>query len=276
MPKSEETPFDTYLQTVLAHLPRLTPAQRAVIQAELEAHLADAAQERGGRPDDPALQAAVITELGPAKRLGKTWAQTYRSWEGTMHGSQKVVFWGLWVLASTIGWAHGSYDATPMWQLPFQAMVGIALQSLILRGVAGVRWWWPWLLVSLVPWLILMGLYVTVLQPGAMTDLAFLFSLQLPAMAVGVGQWLVLRRHVTLAGLWITVPPLGLAVALMTSSSLNVALIARPVQVARLGGWQEAHLLVELVYGATQGIVTGSILLGLLSLRAFGQAQRSA
>jgi hypothetical protein len=121
-----------------------------------------------------------------------------------------------------------------------------------------------------------MGLYVTVLQPAVMTDRTFFSSLLLTAMASGVGQWLALRRHVTLAGIWLIVPYLSLVATLKTSMSLNVALIGRPDVVAWLGGWQETHILVEMVFGATHGIVTGSILLGLMSLRAFGHAQRLA
>lgn len=188
----------------------------------------------------------------------------------------------LWVLASTVGWVtvgQGSYDGTSMWHVPLSGVVVAILQSLLLRAVAGVRWWSPWLIASLVPWLIVAGLFVVVpwatLTEGQ-SELTFFSSLLLTGVALGVGQWLVLRRHMHLAALWIIVPLISIVVATIASLRVNVALLARPGMIAWLGEWQEAHMLIAMVLGATDGIVTGTILLGLMSLRVVGGSQRLA
>lgn len=272
MPKSEETPFDAYIQTVLAQLSPLTAEQRAVIQAELEAHLVDAAHERGSRLDDPAFQAVVIAELGPPRHLGKAWALAYPSSQDAMHGSQKIVFWGLWIVASIVGWTHGSYDDTSMWHFPAGGMVVIALQTLLLRQVAGARWWRQWLIASIVPWVVMIGVWMrvpwaTIMEAEGKGTFIFSSSILLTGIALGVGQWLALRRHVNLAGLWIIVPLVSLVIAMTTSLRLNVALIRMSHVVVWLGGWQEAHILVGVVFGAIYGLLTGSSLLALMSLR---------
>lgn len=273
MPKREQIPFDMYLQTVLAQLSMLTPAERAVIQAELEAHLADAARDCGVPADDPALQARVITALGSGKDLGKAWAQVYAPVESSMRTSSKVLFLGLWVVANIVGWvavAPGFYNDTSLWRFPLNAVVASVLQALLLRSVAGVQWWWRWLVAGLIPWLILAGVYATV--PWAMLtepqwEGIFLSSLLLLSVVIGVLQWRVLRGQVRTAWVWVGVPLVSLVTAMMLSISLNVTLVASPAVIARLGGWQGMVMLLGVVFGATYGLVTGSILHVLMRIR---------
>lgn len=274
MQKSEETSFDAYIQAVLAQLSLLTSEQRAVIQAELEAHLVDAAHERGCRADDPTFQAAVIAELGPARHLGKTWAQAYRSSKGTLPASAKVIFWVLWILFSTVGWgihSLSSSDAISGWYEPLGAVVPIVLQSLLLSEVAGVRWWRSWLIVSLAPWVIIAGIFFVV--DWAMIvkgDRFFITSFLLMGLALGLGQGLVLRQHVNLAGLWIVVPLISLVAAFIVSSTLHIPMVVYDLwsdEIVRIRGWDEIHMLQSMIFGAIHGAVSGTSLLALMSLR---------
>lgn len=190
-----------------------------------------------------------------------------------MRGLTRGVFWVLWVVSSMVSWvaiAPSFYSDSSLWRFPLNAMVATLLQVLLLQRVAGVQWWWRWLIASLVPWSVLTVGYAAV--PWATLsepqwEGIFLSSLLLTSIVIGLLQWWVLRAHVRGAVVWAVVPLVSLVVALMTSLSLNATLVAMPAVTNWLGGWNGVFTVVGLVFGAAHGLVTGSVLLVLMSVR---------
>lgn len=69
MPEPHEPPFKAYLRQVLMRLRGLSAQRRDAIRRELLAHLADAADEAGAHPGDPAFQRDLLATLGPAEAV---------------------------------------------------------------------------------------------------------------------------------------------------------------------------------------------------------------
>jgi hypothetical protein len=83
----------------------------------------------------------------------------------------------------------------------------------------GSGWGWASALATAIVWAIAFPLFITVGGPAsspAGAVLAILFGL-----ALGVGQWLVLRNHLPGAGRWITVNTVSLALALAVALGLG-------------------------------------------------------
>lgn len=75
---SELTPFERYVQQVLAHLTALPDEQRERVMRELQQHLEDAAQHANADPHDPQFQRQVIAQMGSSRRLGRDLARAHR------------------------------------------------------------------------------------------------------------------------------------------------------------------------------------------------------
>ena len=153
-------------------------------------------------------------------------------------------FWGLWTLASAIGLVVGGMISLPIAYgigdivaeavndtvgfvvagAFFGFLVGGGLgvgQQLVLRTRAD----WPgkWALASAAAtalvWAIAFPLIVTVGEPAstpAGAIVAVLFG-----MALGIGQWLVLRNHLPGAGRWIVISTVSLALAIGLALALD-------------------------------------------------------
>lgn len=75
---SEQTPFERYVQQVLAHLTALPDEQRERVVRELQQHLEDAAQHANADPHDPQFQHQLIAQMGSSRRLGRDLARAHR------------------------------------------------------------------------------------------------------------------------------------------------------------------------------------------------------
>lgn len=224
--------FTAYVRRVTAHLRHLPPEQRAIIEAEMRSHLADAAAERGLPEHDDMVQRATIARLGPAWRLGRAFAAAYRP-TGTgkaMRLDWVFVVW--WVSANTAGWmlaALGS-GAGFSWRLALVYALPTALSGLLLwRSGAAGDWVGRWLLAGLAPWAICAGYLAS--QPWgayseAQSEQALLSGWAGAALLLGAAQWLAMRRHVPFAFLWMPVPLLGLVIGLVSMMAAGVLLVS--------------------------------------------------
>ena len=153
-------------------------------------------------------------------------------------------FWGLWTLASAIGFVVGGMMALPIaYGLAevvmdatnetagfavagafFGILVGGGLgagQQLVLRS--SVAWAGKWALASAaataVAWAIAFPLLVSAGETASASTgavVAILFGL-----ALGVAQWLVLRTHVPGSGRWVAITLVSLALAIGLALSLD-------------------------------------------------------
>ena len=161
---------------------------------------------------------------------------------GSTHISGR--FWGLWTLASAIGFIVGGMLALPIGYglgevvmdatnesagfavagAFFGILVGGGLgigQQLVLRS--RVEWSRMWALASAaattVVWAIAFPLMASADEPASASTgaiIAILFGL-----ALGVAQWLVLRKHVPGAGRWVAITLVSLALAIGLAFSLD-------------------------------------------------------
>ncbi len=153
-------------------------------------------------------------------------------------------FWGGWTLASAAGFTFGGMMSLPvafgLGQVAMEATnetIGFAVtgalfgifiggglgsgQQVVLKLKTGwgSLWGWASALATAIVWAIAFPLFITAGEPAsspAGAIIAVLFGL-----ALGVGQWLVLRNHLLGAGRWITVTTVSLALALGLALSLG-------------------------------------------------------
>lgn len=100
MNQQPEQPFTRFLQQVRAALRDLPPEQQQAIEAELQAHLHDAAHDMQRDPADPGVQLAVVRALGSPRRLGRALAQTHRP--ARIMPAHRL--WIAWIGAGIVGW----------------------------------------------------------------------------------------------------------------------------------------------------------------------------
>ena len=152
-------------------------------------------------------------------------------------------FWLQWVLATAVGWAVGVVVGGDL----FGAVVGAA-QWLVLRR-QGARTGW-WVLASAVGWFVAM-------RVGGFLDEVLDWTLWyvsgvVGGAVVGAAQWLVLRQRVARAGWWVLPTVAGWVMFWFGAAmvfEINVFL---------------GVVVVELIFGALYGAITGSMLVWLL------------
>jgi hypothetical protein len=153
-------------------------------------------------------------------------------------------FWVAWTLATAVGFTLGGMMSLPvafgLGEVAMEAtneIVGFAVtgalfgifiggglgsgQQVVLKLKTGwgSLWGWASALATAIVWAIAFPLFITVGGPAsspAGAVIAILFGL-----ALGVGQWLVLRNHLPGAGRWITVTTVSLALALAVALGLG-------------------------------------------------------
>ena len=153
-------------------------------------------------------------------------------------------FWGGWTLASAAGFALGGMLSLPIaygiGEIVMEAVnetIGFAVagalfgifaggglgagQQLVLQLKTG--WGGMWALASaaaaMIVWAIAFPLFITIGEPAsspAGAVIAIVFGL-----ALGIGQWLVLRNHLPGAGRWILITTASLALAIGLALTLD-------------------------------------------------------
>ncbi len=123
------------------------------------------------------------------------------------------VEWGIWfqwVLASTVGWVVG-------WLVIGDPGVGVGVglaQWLVLKRAINEAGWWIW--ASTVGWFVGWAMVSTgvLLPAGLGQGLTSVLAGAVLGAAIGLAQWLVLRRMVYQAGWWTFASVIGWTVAL--------------------------------------------------------------
>jgi len=101
-------------------------------------------------------------------------------------------------MATTLGWLLGSLLFPNLPAISAGVGVGVLQWSVLYRRVPGA---WRWPLVTAAAWI--GGAILLLLAVPA--DAQFLLSGPTLGPAVGLAQWLILRRHVHWAGWWIVI-----------------------------------------------------------------------
>ena len=128
-------------------------------------------------------------------------------------------FWFQWIVVTTVGWVLGTILIPPIDLAVSGIAIGV-LQWVILQH--HIRRSGHWILASVVGWTI--GWLLVFI--GVPSGFGLLAGLVLGA-AVGIAQWLLLRREVHWAGWWIIVSTLAWAAGLgLTPGFLTSGVIA--------------------------------------------------
>ena len=201
--------------------------------------------------------------------------------------ADRARLWLAWVLAHAAGFAAGGAGAAvtelaaevarPPVAGDLTVPVGLVAGSLagtLLQGHVVRRWGLPagrWAAASALG--LLAGLAVGVVAgvlPGQARAWGGPFGtiaavVLPPAPAIGLAQWLVLRRHAPRAGWWVVATPLAWTVSVPVGWAVGLAVGFPAAMVASLalggfaGGLVGAALLVAAV-GAMAGTLTGTVL----------------
>lgn len=190
-------------------------------------------------------------------------------------------YWLAWFLASAIGYGMGAIlgVSTAYRFFPpetFATMHGIML-GIVMGGIGGYFQWVAlreriagaglWGLASALGFGLAM---VTPLAAGPVKN---------PAMAVvlvgivfgfvsGILQWLILRRKIPRAGLWLIANFLG---SLVGTIAFLIA-----VAISETGNWTLAIIIFGIGFGAGNGAITGAALVWLLRHSPSGEIERMA
>ncbi|MBN1660167.1 MAG: hypothetical protein JXA93_17335 [Anaerolineae bacterium] len=115
-------------------------------------------------------------------------------------------FWFQWIMVTAVGWVLGTVLLPPI-DLAVSGIVIGALQGLILQHQIGRNR--HWVVASALGWAAGWALTLVAVPAG----FGLLAGIVLGA-AVGIAQWLVLRREVQWAGWWIIISTLAWATGL--------------------------------------------------------------
>jgi hypothetical protein len=109
-----------------------------------------------------------------------------------------AAFWFQWIMATTLGWLLGGYLLAYLPVFPGGIGAGVLQWPILYQRIPRA---WRWVLATALSWL--MGAFVLLLAvPAGLQPLLAGFVV---GPAVGLGQWLILRREIHWAGWWIIV-----------------------------------------------------------------------
>jgi hypothetical protein len=151
--------------------------------------------------------------------------------------------WFQWIMATTLGWLLGRFLLPNLSIVTIGLGLGV-LQWLVLLHRLRRAWWW--IIATALGWMCGMAVGYAVV-PG-MLDL---FAGLLVGAAMGIAQWLILRRELHWAGWWIAISVVGwstgmtlmpgvLITGVMAGALTGIALVLlmrfpRPVGLERTG-----------------------------------------
>lgn len=109
--------------------------------------------------------------------------------------------WFYWIMASTVGWVIGNllFSGIP---IVIAGLAVAAMQWAVLQG--RIKNAWRWGIFSTIGWIGGYILFVTLLS----AELGILLGPVL-GLAVGIPQWLILKKEVDWAGWWIIMSIIG-------------------------------------------------------------------
>lgn len=115
--------------------------------------------------------------------------------------SMDWALWFYWIMASTVGWVIGNllFSGIP---IVIAGLAVAAMQWAVLQG--RIKNAWRWGIFSTIGWIGGYILFVTLLS----ADLGILLGPVL-GLAVGIPQWLILKKEVDWAGWWIIMSIIG-------------------------------------------------------------------
>jgi hypothetical protein len=179
------------------------------------------------------------------------------------------LFWLQWVLANIVGWAAG--EAVGFF-LPENTLLTGTLHMMVMGAAGGIAQWfilrrylepvgWWALTTSLA-----MGIGGAVglaASYAAGMELLQPWAVLFLGLAIGIGQWLILRRHLSRAGWWVLVNTLGLPIGFVLALIIAFSLGFEWEQVG------VAFALISLTFfgavaGALYSAITGGVLVWLL------------
>lgn len=190
-------------------------------------------------------------------------------------------YWLAWFLASVIGFGVGAVlgvsAANSLFPTKtFDVMNGIT-GGIVMGTIGGYVQWVAlreriagtglWGLASALG----LGLaMVTPLaaDPQANPAMAGLLVGTVFGLASGILQWLILRRKVTRAGWWL--------LANLLASLVGTIVFPVAVAISETGNWSLAILVFGMGFGASNGAITGAVLVWLLRQSPSGEMERMA
>ena len=179
-------------------------------------------------------------------------------------------YWLAWFLASVMGYGMGavlgvSFAYGLFNRDPFDTLMGVILGAVM--GLTGGYFQWVvlreriagaglWGLTSALGYGAAMGALIAA-DAGENNALAGVVILgSIFGVVSGILQWLILRRKVPRAGLWLLANLLG--------SLVGAVAILIATAVSKTGNWGLAIMSFGLVFGVGNGAITGAVLVWLL------------
>ena len=132
-----------------------------------------------------------------------------------------------WVLATTGGWILGLVIGG---EASIGALLGLAQWLVLRRYLLGMGWW---VFATALGWIAGWGIVVSgAIVPAGTGLVTSVFTGAVFGLTMGIGQWILLRRRVNFAGMWL----------LLSVSGWSIGL---------------AGFLGSILVGAVVGVVTG-------------------
>lgn len=120
--------------------------------------------------------------------------------------------WFYWIMATTLGWLLGSIFFQGIPAVISGVAVAAFQWAVLYKRIPNA---WQWVVASSLGWILGYILYIIFFS----ANLAFLQGLVMGG-AVGIAQWLLLRKHVDWAGWWIIISILAWTTGLIVVPGL--------------------------------------------------------
>jgi hypothetical protein len=193
--------------------------------------------------------------------------------------------WALWVMATTFGWSLAGFAGfgLPVGRVVFEeagmstilsAITTMGLFGMLIGGMIGASQWiylrWRireaswWIPATALGWGLGLPLALLINVLAGLGLSAILYGVVIGA-AVGLGQWVLLRRWTAPAWHWVQISVVALPIGIALAGLVDQRLAVSPG-----GEWEQMRWFTALsggVAGLFVGLLTGVTLLVLLSRR---------